>query len=79
MPKWRDKAKEILQGRTIQTVRYMTNEEARSWGWSRRAVILILDNGTAIIPSADEEGNDAGVLFTTLNDTPVMPRLPLKQ
>ena len=61
-----DEKKKIkfLEGRTIKEVRYLTEYEVHKFGWTKRSVVLILDNGDYITPSIDEEGNEAGVLFT---------------
>lgn len=50
-------------GRKIVGARYMLPNEARNHGWHRRPLVLILDDGTAIYPSSDDEGNDAGAIF----------------
>ena len=61
-------AKQLLEGRTIKRVRYMTAAEADAWGWNSRPLRIELDNGTVLYAGADEEGNDAGVLFGTVKD-----------
>lgn len=62
--RWGKDASDLLVGRTIKSVRYMTDEEKESFGWYRSAVVLVLDNGIMLVPSRDDEGNDAGALFT---------------
>lgn len=59
-------AKELskLEGRTIARVRYTTEAEESSLGWDASAVVLELDDGTLLFPSQDDEGNDAGAMFT---------------
>ena len=56
-----------LVGRKIKTVRPLTNGECEDFGWdgsfSGVPMVIILDDGTALIPSSDEEGNDAGHIF----------------
>ena len=68
----RDTAK-LLTGRTISRVRYMTPTEQEACCWYRAAIVLELDNGELLWPSADDEGNDAGALFTSLEALPVIP------
>lgn len=51
-----------LLGRRIASIRYMTDEEQKSLGWSQKAVVLILDDGSLLFPMADDEGNDAGAI-----------------
>ncbi len=62
---WEKKAAQVLVGRTIKAVRYLHPEEVENLGWCNRAVVFELDNGTLVWPSVDDEGNDAGALFTT--------------
>lgn len=58
-----NKAAAKLVGRRIVDARYMTGDHAAERGWYSCPVVLILDDGSALIPSADDEGNDAGALF----------------
>ncbi len=60
---WTTKAKEVLEGRTITEVRYLTDEEMKMMGWYKRPITFLLDNGEYCIVSQDDEGNDGGVLF----------------
>tara|TARA_Y100000592_G_C5194609_1_gene187710 strand:- start:64 stop:267 length:204 start_codon:yes stop_codon:yes gene_type:complete len=52
-----------IQGRTIETVRPMTPDEQDVEGWSRPAIVIVLDDGTKIYPSRDQEGNGPGAIF----------------
>ena len=60
---WTSEARNILYGRTITDLRYMTEEEARQWAWYERPLVLVLDDGTELFPSRDDEGNGGGALF----------------
>ena len=40
----------------------MTPEEAKESYWDYQPVLLILDDGTAVCPMSDSEGNQAGAL-----------------
>ena len=51
-----------LVGKKIQTVRYMTSEEAKESGWCKQPLLIQLDDGLTIIPLADDEANDGGSL-----------------
>lgn len=62
-----------LVGRRIVGFSYMTKEEAASQYWHGRAPVLELDDGTLLYASADDEGNDAGALFSTNESLPVIP------
>jgi hypothetical protein len=60
---WTDKAKEVLEGKTIIKVRYLNDREMEMMGWYKRPVCFFLNDGTSCILSCDDEGNDGGVLF----------------
>ena len=62
---WTKVASSVLLNRKIVGVRYLDKEEADKLGWYGRSVILELDNGHLVWASRDDEGNDAGALFTT--------------
>lgn len=51
-----------LIGRTIVGTRNLTQDERDCLDW-RHAEVLILDDGTELVPSRDDEGNDAGVIW----------------
>lgn len=70
---WGDEAAKILQWRTIVSVRYMTEKEVEDLDFRRAGIVLILDDGTVIFPSMDDEGNDSGALFTTSNHLHTIP------
>lgn len=55
----------MVIGRTIKELRWMTDEEKEAEGWDQgeSVPILILDDGSMIFPSQDEEGNGGGFLF----------------
>lgn len=50
-------------GRRIAEVRRMTSAEMSAEGWSQPATVLVLEDGTLIYASRDDEGNGPGVLF----------------
>lgn len=54
---------DFLIGRTIINVREMTKEELDEMDWYGSATVLVLDDGTEIVPSRDPEGNGPGTLF----------------
>ena len=74
---WTDSATKLLKGRTIKAVRYMTPDECDGSDWSRAALVIELDNGVSLWPSMDDEGNDAGALFTTDEELPIIPVIAL--
>ena len=71
--RWTNEANKLLLGRKIVGVRYMTEAEAEDFGWHSKGIVLTLDNGVHIMPSADDEGNDAGALFSTDENIDIIP------
>lgn len=70
---WEKLITKRLVGRKIVETRYMTAEECDNFGFDNRAILLILDDGNYLCPSADDEGNGAGALFTGYEDLPTIP------
>jgi len=72
-----DYEKEINQalvGKTIKAVKWLDPDNSfKVFGWDRQPCEIHLDDGTILTPSADDEGNDAGVLFTNLRNFQVLP------
>ena len=60
---WNKKAKQVLLGKTIISVRYMTQTEADELMWYKRPIVFKLSDGTTCYLSCDDEGNDGGALF----------------
>ena len=71
--RWHKKIEKQLCGRTIVSVRYMTPSEAKSSGWYYQPIMLILDDGTALCPAADDELNNAGSLVHFGGEQEVIP------
>ena len=59
---WNTRMTKALVGKKIQTVRYMTSEEAKESGGCKQPLLIQLDDGLTIIPLQDDEGNDGGSL-----------------
>lgn len=74
---WEAKIKKKLVGRRIIHVRYMSDHEAESCGFSNKPLVLILDNGAMLYPMRDDEGNDGGALGTEWKDLPTIGVMPL--
>lgn len=60
-------ARGLLLGKTVTTIRPLTAQERADLYWddysSWSAIAIVFDDGTVVIPSRDDEGNGAGVLF----------------
>ena len=77
--KWTKVAENVLLGRKILKVEYMSNRECNDYDWYKRPITFILDNGTRVIAMQDDEGNDGGVLTClTENKEEVLPVLGVK-
>lgn len=59
-----------LVGRTIDKVFEMNSQEYQNMDWypgSHPAIVLVLDDGTVVVPAQDPELNDSGYLYI-MND-----------
>lgn len=65
---WNKRAREVLLGKTIVSVNYMTQENANEMDWYKRPIMFKLSDGTICYLSCDDEGNDGGALFFTTKD-----------
>ena len=72
---WGKKASDFLVGKTIRAVVYMSDKEVEENDWYASNVKIIFTDGHWITPSADDEGNNSGVLFTTSDEIPVIPHI----
>ena len=52
-----------LVGKKISQITYMSDPDMEKQGWGGCAVVIILDDGTSIIPMMDDEGNGPGSLM----------------
>ena len=66
--RWHKKIEKQLCGKKIVAVRYMTPQEAESSGWYYQPILLILDDGTALCPMSDDEGNEGSALAVLNNE-----------
>lgn len=65
---WNKRAKQVLLGKTIVSVNYMTQKDAEGMGWYKRPIVFKLSDGTVCYLSCDDEGNDGGALFFSDKD-----------
>jgi len=56
-----------LVGKSIVSIRYMNDREMGMFGWDSRPIIILLNDGTFIIPQRDDEGNDGGAIAIVNN------------
>jgi hypothetical protein len=65
---WTSYARTRLVGKKVKSVRYITQEEQEHMGWYNRPLVIEFDDGSLILPSRDDEGNDGGALFGQSKD-----------
>ena len=65
---WNKRAREVLLGKTIVSVNYMTQKDADELMWYKRPIVFKLSDGTICYLSSDDEGNDGGALFFSDKD-----------
>ena len=71
---WQDLVNKHLVGKKIVKVEWLSPKETDNlFGWSQQPCEIYLDNGTVLTPSQDDEGNDAGAIFTNLKELPTIP------
>jgi len=63
--------------KTIVSVRYMTDQEKQAFGWTKKSLVIQLNDGTVLFASRDEEGNDAGTFFLMDNNDQIHPITPI--
>jgi hypothetical protein len=73
---WNEAASKLLVGKTIKKVGYLSAKEVDDLGWHQSTLAIELDDGTVFWASRDDEGNGAGVLFTSNEALPTIPVLP---
>lgn len=56
---------EDVIGKTIVDIHILTEEETERvfWGGGRGGFAFVMDDGTWLVPSSDEEGNGPGTAF----------------
>ncbi len=52
-----------LIGKTIANIEYLSDAECNDLMWHNKPVAIVFTDGTFMIPVADDEGNDGGVLW----------------
>jgi len=73
MKNWSKEATKLFKGKVVSHIRYTNADESDELGWSRTPIIFFTD-GTWIMASADDEGNDGGAFFTSESDMEIIPQ-----
>ena len=74
---WNHKANQLLLGRKIVEVKYISPEETEDCYWHNSPVSFKLDNGVWVTPQSDDEGNDGGVLWMSNYELEIDEVLPV--
>jgi len=63
--KWIKQINDLLVGKTIKKIEWLNADESyKLFGWRHQPCEIYLDDGTILTPSTDDEGNNAGAIFT---------------
>jgi hypothetical protein len=54
---------DFLFGKTIASVRYLTQVEADAMMWDKRPLVIEFTDGSLLTPQSDDEGNEGGAMF----------------
>jgi hypothetical protein len=73
--RWEHRCSASLVGKTIKSVRYQYTCEMKDMGWSKKSLVIFFTDGSYIFPSSDDEGNNAGTLFTSIKGLEGIPTL----
>jgi hypothetical protein len=65
-------------GQVVNSVRYMTASETTACYWSNSAPVITFTNGSYILPTTDDEGNNAGGFITSLPHQETANAMPLR-
>jgi len=74
MKNWSKDATKIFNGKVVSHVRYTTEKETDELDWAWEAPIIFFTDGTYIMASADDEGNNSGAFWTSESKMEIIPR-----
>jgi len=71
---WQSKVNKHLVGKKIVKVEWLDpGKTHRIFGWDHQPCEIHLDDGTILTPSQDDEGNNAGSIFTNIRGLECIP------
>lgn len=74
MTHWQKLVDKHLVGRKIVKVKWLDPKKTEElYNWYSQPCEIHLDNGAILTPSSDDEGNEAGSIFTNITELPVIP------
>ncbi len=71
--KWGKKATKAFKGKVVDRIEWLTDKEVEENGWMSAAPVIVFTDGTWLMASRDDEGNDAGALFSSEEVIPTLP------
>jgi hypothetical protein len=72
---WTKIAQNVLLNKKIVQVRYFNDSEMKAFGWTKRPILFVLEDGLECFISQDDEGNNGGSLFVGEQD--IIPALDI--
>lgn len=72
--KWEDRCSKFLIGKTIKSVRYLNTSEMEDLGWTKKSLVLFIEDGY-MYASSDDEGNNAGAYFCSFKGLQGIPTI----
>lgn len=65
---WTQEATQVLQGKVVSHIEYLSAKEKLNFDWSKSAPIIVFTDGTRLMPVVDEELNEAGSFYFCRNN-----------
>jgi hypothetical protein len=75
LEKFWNKKVQTLVGKKIIKAEYISDEKTRNFFWNHKSLEITFDDGTSMILSSDDEGNEAGSAFTTIDNLEIIPKI----
>jgi len=70
---WQKRIEKYLLGKSIIKLEYMSEEDAKKFGWSKRPIQILLNNGVWLTITQDDEGNNGGAIHTNIKKLEIIP------
>ena len=70
---WQKRIEKYLLGKSIIKLEYMSEEDANKFGWSKRPIQILLNNGVWLTITQDDEGNNGGAIHTNIKKLEIIP------
>jgi hypothetical protein len=73
--KWEKEIAPHLVGKTIEKIEYLPKDNADDMDWHRLPLAIVFTDGSWIFPMMDAEGNNGGVLATSMKGMELIPAM----